>query len=210
MDIFFLGHACFRLRGSQASLVTDPYSPGLKELPPKLSADIVTVSHAHEGHAYTQAVGGEPHIISRPGEYEIGGVIILGLPTFHDSAGGSVRGKNNVYLIEMDEISICHLGDLGHALDGATIEEMGNVDVLLVPVGGVSTIDARVAAEVVKRLEPRIIIPMHYQGKGLDTHLETTARFLNEMGIKEIAPQNKLSVSKSKLPPSPQVFLLDF
>ncbi len=210
MDIFYLGHSCFRLKGSHASVVTDPYSPGLKELPPKLSADIVTVSHAHPGHAYSQGVGGELHLISRPGEYEIGGVVVLGLPTFHDNAGGSVRGKNIIYLIEIDEISACHLGDLGHTIDSATLEAMGSVDVLFVPVGGVSTIDARLAIEVVRRLEPKVIIPMHYRAKGLDSHLEPAERFLSEMGIKEITPQSKLSLNKSKLPPSPQVFLLDF
>ncbi len=191
------------------TVVTDPIPPEVGNLPPKLTANIVTVSHAHPGHSYIRGIGDEPRLVTRPGEYEIAGTYILGLPTFHDSEGGAARGKNTIFLIELDEIVICHLGDLGHMPNASTIEELGNVDVVLVPVGGTSTIDAHLAVEVVKRLEPKIIIPMHYQLKEIDKRLETSERFLTEMGVKEITPQPKLSVTRSKLPLSPQVVLLD-
>jgi L-ascorbate metabolism protein UlaG (beta-lactamase superfamily) len=163
MEISWLGHSCFRIRGSQVTVITDPYSPDMGYSLGKPKARIVTVSHQHPGHSYVQGVGGEPRLITGPGEYEIGGVLIIGLATFHDAENGSQRGKNTVYLMEIDEISLCHLGDLGHMLTAEQMEELDNVDILLVPVGGVSTIGAPVAAELARQLEPEVVIPMHYR-----------------------------------------------
>jgi len=149
-------------------------------------------------------------VIDGPGEYEIGGVLIMGIATFHDGERGKKRGKNTVYLMEIDEISVCHLGDLGHVLTGEQVEEIDDVDVLLLPVGGVSTIDAPVAAEVVRQLEPKAVIPMHYKTPALGWELEPVERFLKEIGAKEVNSQPKLSLTKSNLPASTQVFLLDY
>jgi len=149
-------------------------------------------------------------VVNGPGEYEISGVLIIGIATFHDGEGGRKRGKNTVYLMEIDEISVCHLGDLGHVLTGEQVEEIDNVDVLLLPVGGVSTINAPVAAEVVRQLEPKAVIPMHYKTPALSWELEPVERFLKEIGAKEVNPQPKLSITKSSLPASTQVFLLDY
>jgi len=210
MEISWLGHSCFRIKGSQGVIITDPYSPDLGYSLDKPTANIVTVSHQHPGHSYVPGVGGEPRLITRPGEYEIGGILILGIITFHDGEGGAKSGKNTVYIIEVDDIAICHLGDLGHVLTGEQIEEIGNVDVLLLPVGGVSTINAPLAAEVVRQLEPKIVVPMHYKTPALVRKLEPVDRFLKEIGVKEITAQPKLSVSKSSLPENMQVFLLDY
>ena len=133
----------------------------------KPTARIVTVSHQHPGHSYVQGIGGEPKLVTGPGEYEISGVLIIGIATFHDGEGGKKRGKNTVYLMEVDEVSVCHLGDLGHVLTAEQVEEIDNVDVLLLPVGGVSTIDAPMAAEVVRQLEPKVVVPMHYKTQAL-------------------------------------------
>ena len=210
MDVSWLGHSCFRIGGSHAIVITDPYSPNLGYSLGKPTARVVTVSHQHSGHAYVQGISGEPRLVIRPGEYEIGGVLIIGIATFHDADRGGKRGKNTVYLMEVDEVSICHLGDLGHVLTAEQVEELGNVDVLLLPVGGVSTINAPMAAEVVRQLEPKVVVPMHYKTQTLSWELEPVARFLKEIGVKEAEPQPKLSLTKSSLPTSTQVFLLDY
>ena len=210
MEISWLGHSCFRLKGKQATVITDPYSPDLGYSLGKPAANIVTVSHQHPGHAYTEGVGGNPRVVKGPGEYEISGVLIIGITTFHDEDRGKIRGKNTVYLIEMDEISICHLGDLGHVLTNEQVEELGNVDVLLVPVGGGSTINAAPATEIVRQLEPKVVIPMHYKTEALKRGLEPVSRFLKEIGVHDTTPQAKLSFTRSNLPLSSQVFLLEY
>jgi L-ascorbate metabolism protein UlaG (beta-lactamase superfamily) len=210
MEITWLGHACFRLKGSQATVITDPYPPDLGYSLGKQTARVVTVSHQHPGHSYISGIGGEPKVIKGPGEYEIGGILVIGLPTFHDGDGGKQRGKNIVYLIEVDEVAICHLGDLGHVLTTQQVEEIGNVDVLLVPVGGVSTINASMAAEVVRQLEPKIVVPMHYKTEVLKRELEPVDRFLKEMGVKDVTSRPRLSVTKANLPVSTQVLLMNY
>lgn len=210
MDINWLGHSCFRIKGSHAIVITDPYSPNLGYSLGKHTARIVTVSHQHPGHSYVQGIDGEPRLVTAPGEYEIGDILIIGIATFHDAVRGRDKGRNTVYLIEIDEVSICHLGDLGHVLKAEQVEEIDNVDVLLLPVGGVSTIGASMAAEVVRQLEPKVVIPMHYKTQALSQEFEPVERFLNEMGIKQIDPQPKLSITKSNLPLTTQVFLLDY
>jgi len=210
MDISWLGHSCFRIKGSHATVITDPYSPSLGYSLGKPTARIVTVSHQHSGHSYVQGISGEPRLVIRPGEYEISDVLIIGIATFHDADRGRQRGENTIYLMEVDEILVCHLGDLGHVLTAEQVEEIGNVDVLLLPVGGVSTINAPMAAEVVRQLEPKAIVPMHYKTSALSRELEPVERFLKEMGVKQVEPQPKLSLTKSSLPASTQVFLLDY
>jgi L-ascorbate metabolism protein UlaG (beta-lactamase superfamily) len=205
MEITWLGHSCFRIKGSHATVVTDPYPPELGYSLGKVTARVVTVSHPHPGHSYVKGIGDEPRVVKGPGEYEIGGVLIIGIPT-----GGKERGKNTAYLMEIDEVTVCHLGDLGHTLTNEQAEEMDNVDVLLLPVGGVSTINATTAAEVVRQIEPKIVIPMHYKTEALKRELEPVDRFLKEMGTKEIEPQPKLSVTKQNVPLSMQVFLLSY
>jgi L-ascorbate metabolism protein UlaG (beta-lactamase superfamily) len=176
----------------------------------KPKARIVTVSHQHPGHSYVEGIGGDPRPTAGPGEYEISGILIIGIATFHDAEDGSQRGKNTVYLMEMDEVSLCHLGDLGHMLTAEQIEELGNVDILLIPVGGVSTIDAPVAAELARQLEPKVVIPMHYKTEALSWELDPVGRFLREMGGEQVTSQPKLSFNRSNLPTSTQVYLLDY
>src|SRR5215831_9747380 len=145
MDMTWLGQSCFRLRGRAAAVVTDPYPPSLGPRL-RLEASLVTVSHDHENHNHTQAVR-DAYVINGPGEYEVAGVTVQGLPTYHDNDGGTQHGRNTVFVIELDEVRVCHLGDLGHALSDASLEAIGNVDVLLVPVGGASGLDGARAAE---------------------------------------------------------------
>ncbi|MFC1899299.1 MBL fold metallo-hydrolase [Chloroflexota bacterium] len=210
MDINWLGHSCFSIKGSNVTALTDPYSPECGYTLGKPTADIVTVSHQHAGHSFTSSIDGEPRIVTRPGEYEIKGVLIIGIAAFHDNKRGEQLGKNNVYLMEIDEISICHLGDLGHALTAEQAEEIGSVDVLMIPVGGISTINAAVAAEIIRQLSPNITIPMHYQTPVLKQELEPVDNFLKEIGSDPVEPLPKLSITKSTLPPIPQICLLNY
>ncbi|MFC1917771.1 MBL fold metallo-hydrolase [Chloroflexota bacterium] len=210
MEIIWLGHSCFRLRGSQAVIITDPYSPELGYSLGKQSARVVTVSHQHPGHNYIQGIADEPKVLQGPGEYEIGGILIIGVATFHDDAQGSKRGKNTAYLMEIDGVSVLHVGDLGHSLNTEQLEEIGSVDVLLLPVGGVSTIDAVKATEIIRELSPPVVIPMHYQTPELKRELAPIERFLKEMGLESIEPRPKLSVTRTNLPASTQVILLGY
>jgi len=145
-----------------------------------------------------------------PGEYEVAGVFTYGVGTFHDSAKGVERGKNTVYLIEIDDVRVCHLGDLGHILSAAQVQEVSDAEVLLVPVGGVSTIGASVAAELVNLIDPKVVIPMHFKTRAEKMELEPLDKFLKEMGLKELSPLPKLTINKSSLPTEPQVIMLDY
>jgi L-ascorbate metabolism protein UlaG (beta-lactamase superfamily) len=208
VDITWLGLACFRIRGSQAVVVTDPFPPGLGYTLGKQTADIVTVSHPHPSHSYDAGISGEHRLVKGPGEYEISGVLILGLGTFHDSVKGQSRGKNTIYLMEIDGVNVLHLGDLGHMLGDEQVEEIGNVDILLLPVGGIATINAAMAAEVIRKLEPKVVIPMHYKTEKNGRDLEPVDNFLKEMGQAQIEPRPKLTVSRNTLPISTQVVVL--
>jgi L-ascorbate metabolism protein UlaG (beta-lactamase superfamily) len=208
VDITWLGLSCFRIRGSQAVIVTDPFPPGLGYTLGKQTADIVTVSHQHPSHSYDQGISGEHRLLTGPGEYEISGVLILGIAAYHDAVKGQSRGKNIVYLMEIDGVAVCHLGDIGHVLSDEQVEEMGNVDILMLPVGGVSTINAAMAAEIIRKLEPKVVLPMHYKTPKTDRELEPVENFLKEMGLGQVESRPKFSVSKSNLPISTQVILL--
>jgi len=209
MEITWLGHSCFRIKGKQATVVTDPYSPDTGYTLGKQNADIVTVSHQHAGHSYTAGVNGDPHLVKGPGEYEISNVLIIGLASYHDTEKGNLKGKNTIYLIEMDDITICHLGDLGHPLTENQTEEMGNVDILMLPVGGVSTINATAAAAIVRQIEPKIVLPMHYGTPLLTRTLDPVDKFLKEIGTHDTAPQAKLTITKNNLPLIMQVTILE-
>jgi L-ascorbate metabolism protein UlaG (beta-lactamase superfamily) len=211
IEITWLGHSCFKIKGKEATLLTDPYDESIGYSLGDPKANIVTSSHPHPGHGFTSGVGGEPRIVRGPGEYEIAGIFINGISTFHDSTRGSERGKNTVYLIEMDYMRLCHLGDLGHSLTAEQAEDIDGVDVLFVPVGGLSTIDAAAAVEAVRLLQPRIVIPMHFQTELLRIQLAPVDRFLREMGIKAgLSPQPRFSITRAGLSEETQVVVLDY
>lgn len=209
MDITFLGHASFKLKGKTTSVVTDPYDPSIGLKYPKVEADIVTISHDHRDHNATGQVDGSPFVVSGPGEYEIAGVKIIGVASFHDDKKGALRGKSTIYNIKIDGLWICHLGDLGqNELTDEQSEQIGQVDVLLIPVGGVYTIDAGEAAKTAASLEAKVVIPMHYAGAS-NLKLEPVDKFLKEMGVEGAEPQSKLSITNEKLPEELAVILLN-
>lgn len=207
MEITYFGHSCFRLKGKDITIICDPYSPeiGLR-LPKKLEADITTVSHGHYDHNFTEGISSSL-IISGPGEYEKKGVFIWGISSFHDKEKGKKKGKNTIYLVEVDGLRICHLGDLGHLLEDEELEDIGKVDILFIPVGGNFTINFKEATAVVSALEPKIVIPMHYQMEKLKIDLEPSSKFCKEMGI-PCQNEDKLTLSRKDLPEEEKIVIL--
>jgi L-ascorbate metabolism protein UlaG (beta-lactamase superfamily) len=177
MKISWLGHASFLLEMGNYKLVTDPAGEKVSYPNYKGKVDIVTVSHEHFDHNAIDTLNGEPVIIRKPGISKINGLTIQGIETFHDRNGGMSRGSNTVFKIVAEDITVVHLGDLGHPLEKRHIKEIGLPDVLLLPVGGVYTIDADDAFEVVKQLNPRIVIPMHYKTPSLSFNLAPVEEF---------------------------------
>jgi L-ascorbate metabolism protein UlaG (beta-lactamase superfamily) len=211
MDITALGHSGFRLRGKETTVIIDPPATTLGSSLKGITADIICVTHNHSGHSNIQGIGGTPYIVSGPGEYEVGGVLITGLRTYHDDKKGEERGSNTVYIIHMDDIVFCHLGDIGHTLNASQQQEASGADVLMVPVGGHSTIGAKEAVELVGELEPSYVIPMHYranQSNELTSRLEPVDTFLKAMGVAQIDPVTRLTVTRSTIPAEPQVIIL--
>ena len=211
MDITWFGHSCFLLRSGDTRLVTDPFdkSLGYPAFKIRQKVNIVTLSHQHPGHSYYKAMKrNNPKVISGPGEYEVKGIFIEGINMFHDDEEGNKHGQNTIYIIEMDGLVLCHLGDLGHSLSSQQVEQLSHVEILLLPVGGISTINAETAAKMVRLIEPKVVIPMHFK-TDITPELESVDRFLQEVGIKGITPQSKLSITKSKLFSETKVVLLE-
>ena len=209
MDIISLGHSSFKLKGKTVTLVTDPFnsvSTGLK-FPKHTACDIVTVSHTHEDHNDVSQLEGDPFVVQGAGEYDIKGVDIIGFTTEH---GGDQPVKNTVYRIEMEDLNIVHLGDAGRVLTAAEIDVLDGVDILFVPVGGTYTIDSVQARKIIAEIEPKIVIPMHYDRPGIAIKdLASVSAFLKEMEKEQVVAQPKLSISKGKLPEEMQVVVLE-
>ncbi len=203
MDIKYLGHASFLVKSKDAKLVTDPYDASIGMKFPKTEADIVTVSHKHPDHNFVAGVTADPLVIDMPGEFEKKGMRIFGFQSYHDKKNGAERGENILYKIETENISVLHCGDLGLVPDDAFLELIGDVDILMVPVGGFYTINAEEAAALIAKIEPSIVIPMHYNHEKLNqktfANVQPLSEFLKKMGAETIAPIPKLSVKKEDL-----------
>ena len=209
MDMTWLGHACFRMRGREGVVLTDPPDPKSGHAIPRTEAGLVTMSHEHAGHASLRSVAGEPVVLRGPGEYEVHDMLVTGIGSFHDDEKGAARGRNTVFAIRLDDLVICHLGDLGHALPAVDLEKLGDVDIALVPISGMDVnLSAARAAEIVHQLEPKVVVPMSFDpdDKKKDTPY---LRLLHELGVKELEFVSKLSVTRSTLPENLQVVALD-
>lgn len=216
MEITYLGHSCFRLKGNLGTVITDPFDSYIGFNLPSASADIVTISHDHKDHNNYKAINGtarreKPFIITHPGEYEVGGISVFGVKTDHDASGGAERGSNIVYTVLIDDLKVCHLGDLGHELTQEQLTEIGQADVLLLPVGGVFTIGADQALKIAQAMEPSYIVPMHYKTAKHDANvfgdMATLEDFMKEFGS-EIVPVPKLVISKDRLPEETEMVVL--
>lgn len=207
MNIIWKGQSCFQIASSQGknnhvNIVIDPFDEATGLRVPKLEADILLVTHQHHDHNNTKAVSGNPFLIDGPGEYEAKEVFVQGIQAFHDSSSGKERGNNTIYVIEAEDIRLCHLGDLGQKeLTSEQVEQIGDVDILMTPVGGVFTIGPKEAVKIMSQIEPKIIIPMHYAIPRLKIKLDGLDKFLKTMGIKKLESLPRLSVKKKDISP---------
>ncbi len=211
MELTWFGHSCFRLmERSAAAIVTDPLDKRFGFEPPRLKADVVTVSHDAPGHSNLSIVKGA-RAITGPGEYEIGGAFITGVRTTVSESedGAEPEPENTAYVIEYESASVCHLGDLRDIPARPQVEALGTVDVLLVPVGGGNGLNAAQAAEIISLIQPSIVVPMHYKTHNNKLKLDPLSRFLKEMGLGKIPPEQSLKVTKSSLPEETQVVVLE-
>ena len=214
MEITWYGHSCFRLtERNYVTVVTDPFDSKVIGYDPlKLKAEIVTISHDAPGHNNSDAVKGTTHVLTGPGEFEIGGVFITAVQT--DSAGRVAKAKDNIrntiYVFDYDGITVAHLGDLQKIPTQNEIELLGTVNVALVPVGGGASLNAAKAAEVVSMLEPNLVIPMHYSTPDSKIKLDEINKFIKEMGLSKQDAQPSLKVSRSSLPSETHVVVLEY
>src|SRR3989344_396236 len=200
MTISWYGHSCFRIEAKEGSILIDPFSKEIGLRPPKIKDDLTLVTHHHFDHDNIGEAGPETFIIDGPGEYEKQGIRVRGVSSFHDKVNGKERGPNTIYIVKTEDMAICHLGDLGQdRLDDKQVEEIGDVDILMIPVGGNYTIDAKEATGVVSQIEPKIVIPMHYKIKDLTVEVSGPDKFLKEIGL---SPEkvDKLKIAKKNLP----------
>lgn len=208
VKITWLGHACFLLADQSGTRVlTDPFNEAVGYPVPEIKVDVVTVSHEHFDHNAVQNLTGKPAIVRGPGTHNIGNLMIKGVATFHDGARGSERGPNTVFIIDMENIKICHLGDLGHQLDAGQVQEIGPIDVLLVPVGGTFTIDSSGAKQVVEALQPRLVIPMHYRTEMVKLPIAPAENFTNL--FQNVKKTKALETSPASMPAETEVVVLE-
>ena len=180
MKIRYLGHSCFLLTESTGTrILTDPYGDVGFKLP-RVEADVVSISHGHYDHNNVKGVGVDTIVLDKEGQYEVGGVEIIAVKSYHDNANGGERGENLIFKFRLDGIEVCHLGDLGEECSSSLIEMLLPVHVLLIPVGGNYTIDAEQAKEYVDRIMPAIVIPMHYKTKGLNIDVDKVDEFIDK------------------------------
>ncbi len=209
MKIKWFGHACFLLEAEDGTkVITDPFDESVGYRIPEEEPDIVTVSHSHFDHNAVDLLQGNPEVVKGIGEKKIKGIIFKGIKSFHDKSRGAQRGTNTIFVFALDGIRFCHLGDLGHLLTSEQLEEIGEVDVLFIPVGGTFTIDGREAQEVSKQLNPKLIIPMHYKTESCSIGIDSCEEFLK--GFKKVERATEWRGNKELLPSEQTVLVLEY
>lgn len=216
LQINYFGHSSFSIKGKEGIVITDPFDANVGLPVPKVSADMVTISHQHPDHNNFQKITptvrrDKPFIIDAPGEYEVGGISAFGYPTYHDATQGSERGNNIVFAIHLEGLVVVHLGDLGHKLDEKTLEKLEKVDVLMIPVGGKYTINSKMAVEIIRDIEPSYVIPMHYKtaqhNPKMFAELETVEDFMKTYGVVK-EPVMSFSISSTTLPEETELVVM--
>jgi len=218
MNIQYYGHSCFKLttkpfgRGQNDVIIFfDPFKKELGLRPPQGSADLIMISHDHYDHDNRDALKGDPIILDIPGEYSVKGVNVIGINSNHDENDGKDRGKNTVFVFDSEDLRICHLGDLGEDLNSKQLDLINGVDILMIPIGGKYTIDFKKATDIIKKIEPAIVIPMHYKMPGSKiTDIDDEKKFCNEIGNCPRVKVNKLNFKKKDLEgKSMEIVLMD-
>ena len=216
MKIKWCGHATFLITSASGTkIVTDPYEPGgyngalaYGSIPDEIN--IAVVSHDHPDHNYVKALKGKPQVVKGTGTKAVSGIEFKGIPTYHDTTKGKERGQSTIFCFTVDGVRLCHLGDLGHTLSAKEIAEVGQVDVLMIPVGGFFTIDAKVATEVMHSLKPRLVIPMHVKTAKCSFPITTVEEFIaGKSNVKKLAT-SEIEVTKDTLPASTEIHVLKF
>ena len=200
MTVTWFGHSCFRIESKEGSILIDPFSKDIGLRPPRIKDDLVLVTHDHYDHNNIEGAGPETMIINGPGEYEKKGVYVRGILSYHDKSGGQERGLNTIYVIKAEDMVICHMGDFGQAaFEKNQLDDIGDVDVLMLPVGGKYTVDYKEAVQAIGQIEPKIVIPMHYKIKDLNIDIDGPEKFIKELGL---TPEkvDKYKIVKKNLP----------
>lgn len=212
MKISFLGHSCFRLRSKQGIVIIDPFDDYVGFSLSRRKADIVCCTHQHKDHCDLSKIKGKPFLIEAPGEYEVGGIQVMGTKLYHDDKKGEKRGKITAYVVKIGGVKVCHLGDLGHELSEKQVDQIGEVDVLILPVGGEFTIGPKTAVKVMGQIEPRVVIPMHYKTKHHSDKFLKLAQldeFLKEADMEGVTlKKDEYKVRSSSLPEETQLIIL--
>ena len=213
MKIIWKGQSFFQIitrhNNERLIIAIDPFSEDIGLKVPSFEADLLLITHYHQDHQNVKAIKGQPFIIEGPGEYEVKGAFIRGIDSYHDNVKGRERGKNTIYSFQVEDIRTCHLGDLGQKeLTEEQVEKIGEIDILMIPVGGNFTISAEEATKIINQLEPTIIIPMHYKIPRLTVKLDGPEKFLKKMGTKSPERLEVLSIKKKDLPEEIKIILL--
>lgn len=217
MNIQYYGHSCFKITTKPAGRATedvvfffDPFDKAVGLKPPFGQADAIFVSHQHHDHNNISALKGNPVIIETPGEFAVKGMNVVGLETFHDEKEGAEKGKNTVFIIETEEMRLCFLGDLAVEPSSDQFGKIGAIDVLFIPIGGKYTLDGKKAAELARKIEPNIVIPMHYKIKGSAVDVSDEKDFCAQMGNCPKSKVGKITLKKKDLEEkSLEVVLMD-
>lgn len=215
MKIKWLGHAAFALTAADGTkLITDPYVPGAYDGAVSYDriterADAATVSHDHADHNGAELLPGRPPALKGTGPFTVKSLRITGIETFHDPSGGAERGKNTIFIIEIDNLRIVHCGDLGHLPDEATVKALGRVDILLVPVGGLFTIDAKGAVKLVEQVKPKLVIPMHYKTHKLGFQIAGVEEFARLAPYVRRLGRSEIDITPENLPQETETWILE-
>ena len=209
MIIRWLGHACFLITSETGvRVLIDPFDASVGYKIPAVEADVVLTTHDHSDHNAINVVKGQPQVIKGSGQHQAKGISFTGVLSFHDTTAGSQRGRNTIFVFELDGVRVCHLGDLGHVLEHKQAGHIGPVDVLFIPVGGVFTIGARDADKVIEHLRPRIVIPMHYKTPAINLPIEPVDKFLANKPNVQRLDSNELTITSEQLPTETTVIVL--
>ena len=203
MDVTWLGHACFRLRGASATILTDPFpvSMGGTVIDVESEPDIVTVSNDQPNHSHLRALESGFRLMDGPGEYGVSGVYVRGFMTPAAPKPDELPPpRNTAYLFEFEDLRVCHLGDLSALLPSAMVDELSPMDVLFLPVGEGSRLELEQSISLIRQLEARIVIPMHFRDQDATAESGGLDPFLREMGLRDVEVQTRLSVTATNLP----------